>query len=378
MSRPTIGFLIPRLGITDRGAEVFVYEIAQRLQADFDVVVWVRKSNNKSELLGNLVKRGVTIRKVSCIPEQHLIAKILYIFPFLRNIINKLHISPSEIEMLSFSAACLPALLSEKVDLLFPANGVWGSILCRLIRTLKRTPFIYATLGGIEPVSLWQKPNMCIALFPSIERWLRKHFPYLRVCYISTGVDLKKFHPHGDKAFIDLPRPVFLTVSALVPEKEVDLTVRAVGRLKIGSLLVIGDGPLKSALVHLADTELGRGRYMFVSSGHSKLHKYYRAADVFAFSAPWETGWSIVFLEALASGLPVVANKGENLEYLLGKDWPLFCNVSNINQYSRTLERAAKIKVVSRPLVQNYSWEKIAEQYKEIILGIANDYKKKD
>ncbi len=37
MRGQVIGFLILRFGITDRGAEVLVYEFDKRLQADFDV-----------------------------------------------------------------------------------------------------------------------------------------------------------------------------------------------------------------------------------------------------------------------------------------------------------------------------------------------------
>ncbi len=376
MKKPKIGFLIPRLGIIDRGAEVFVYELAKRLQRDFDVVVWVRKSDNESALLDDLARRGVVIKSVSCIPQQQWLAQIPYVFPFLRKTLEKFHLNPSEIEMLSFSIACLPQLFSEKIDLLFPANGVWGSVVCRFVRLIRRKPFVYATLGGMEPLIARQKPNIYIALFPTIARWLRTNFPKLKVTFIPLGVDLKKFSPKGEHAAINLPRPLFITVSALVPEKQVDLTIKAVAKLKKGNLLIVGDGPLKSPLVKLAENTLGTGRFQFVKIGYSDLPKYYSAADIFAFSAPWEVGWSIVHLEALASGLPVVANREKNLEYLLGKDWPLFCNASDIDDYSRALERATKVKVDSRNLVENYSWDKIAGKYKKILLGVINEQKK--
>lgn len=368
-----IGFLIPRLGLINRGAEIFVYELAKRLHADFDVIVWVRKSNNESALLDDLIRRGIVIKRVSCIPQQQWLAQIPYVFPFLRKTLDKFHLNPSEIEMFSFSIACLPQLFLEKADLLFPANGIWGSLICRFIRSIKGTPFVYATLGGMQPLIARQKPNVYVSLFPSITQWLKKNFPKLNVTFIPSGADLKRFTPKGDHTAINLPRPLFLTVSALVPEKQVDLTIKAVAKLKKGSLLVVGDGQLKHYLVQLADKLLGKERFQFVGVEHSELPKYYRVADVFAFSAPWEVGWSIVHLEALASGLPVVANREENLEYLLGKDWPLLCNVRDPDDYSNALIKATKIKVDGRKLVKDYSWDKIAREYKKVLLSIISN-----
>ena len=370
MKRPAIGFLIPRLGITDRGAEVFVYELAKRLKRDFEITIWVRKSGKKSTILSDLEERGVIIKRISCLSAKIYIFRLPYSLPFLRKTIDTFHMNPNELEMLSFSIACLPRLIFKKVDLLFPANGIWGSLICRFIRAIKDTPFVYATLGGMQPLIARQKPNVYVSLFPSITQWLKTNFPKLKVTFIPSGVDLKKFIPIGENARINLPRPIFITVSALVPEKQVDLTIKAVAKLKKGSLLVVGDGQLKHYLVQLADKLLGKERFQFVGVEHSELPKYYRAADVFAFSAPWEVGWSIVHLEALASGLPVVANREENLEYLLGKDWPLFCNVKDADDYSRALIKATKIKIDGIKLIKDYSWDKIVKRYKEVLMSV--------
>lgn len=376
MKKPKIGFLIPRLGITDRGAEVMVYELASRLMKDFEVVVWVRKSNTRSSLIGDLVKRGVIVKKVSCISEQHLIARIPYAFPFLRKTLNTFHFNPSEIEMLTFSLACMLQLFLVRLDILFPVNGIWGSIVCRFVRAARGIPFVYTSVGGIEPVVARQAPNLYITINPGIARYLKQHFPRLRVMFIPTGVDLHKFSSKGDKVHINLPRPIFLTVAAFVPEKRVDLTIKAVGRLKQGSLLIVGDGPLKLELMEIAEQYLGKGRFLFQSVKYDKLPEFYRAADVFAFSAPSEVGWGLVHLEALASGLPVVANREENIEYLLGKDWPLLCDVHDVIDYSEKLAQAPTIKREMRSLVKNYSWEKIAIQYKKVILEVINEKKK--
>ena len=371
MRKPKISFLIPRLGITDRGAEILVYELARRLSKDFEIVIWVRKSKSKPALLEELVKCGITIKKITCIPEKHWLAHLLYVFPPLRNIFDKFHVGPTELEMLSFSIMSIPELLKVNFDILFPVNGVWGAVVCRLIRVFRRTPFVYTSVGGIEPLIARQKPDMYFTINPGIKRWLNTHFPKLRVEFISTGVDLKKFSMLGNKASVNLPRPVFLTVSALIKDKRVDLTIKALALLKRGSLLIVGEGPFKSELMLLAEKYLGKDRFLFQSVRYNRLPEFYRAADVFAFSAPKEVGWGMVHLEALASGLPVVANKEENIAFLMGKQ-EFLCDVENIEEYSICLDRASKKKTGSywRNKVKNYSWEKVAKKYKDLLLEV--------
>ena len=366
--RPRIGFLIPRLGITDRGAEVLVYELAKNLHRDFEIIIWVRYASRHSKMISDLEHLGVVIEKVKSISQDHPLARILYVFEPLKPILEKFHLAPVEIEMLVFSFLCLPGLLKVNIDILFPANGLWGVFVCRILRLLRGTPFVYASLGGIEPLIAKQKPDTYIAINPGIKQWLKTHYPELHVVLISTGVDLKKFSPAGKKARLNLPRPIFITVSALVPEKRLDLTIKAVGRLKKGSLLIVGNGPLKLPLIREAQKYLGPGRFLFQRASYQKLDEFYRSADVFTHAAPWELGWSMVQLEALATNLPVVANKEENLEKLLN-GVGITCNVTNSHEYANAMKQALTLKPDNRPrkAVENFSWEKIAKQYKKYL-----------
>ncbi|HME30626.1 MAG TPA: glycosyltransferase family 1 protein [Pseudolabrys sp.] len=111
------------------------------------------------------------------------------------------------------------------------------------------------------------------------------------------GVDADLFYPraHTD---LNLPRPIFLTVSRLAVEKNLEAFLK----LDLpGSKLVVGDGPARNGLArNFPDA-------VFIGSMHGQtLAEIYAAADVFVFPSRTDT-FGLVLLEALASGVPVAA-----------------------------------------------------------------------
>ncbi|WP_348827978.1 glycosyltransferase [Halomonas sp. RT37] len=100
----------------------------------------------------------------------------------------------------------------------------------------------------------------------------------------------------------NLPRPIFISVGSLIPRKNMKLLIEAFKKLpkeNRGSLVILGDGPLKSELVAIAcDNIILPGNVDDVSS-------YLAGADCFLSSSLSE-GLPNTVLEALAVGLPVI------------------------------------------------------------------------
>jgi glycosyltransferase involved in cell wall biosynthesis len=131
---------------------------------------------------------------------------------------------------------------------------------------------------------------------------------------ITKGVDSMLFTPEGASTRHELgfgDAPVVLCVSRLVPIKNVALFVDAVAvvrhRRPDVRAVVVGDGPLESALMQRASA-LGIGDALRFAGyvDQQSLPPWYRAADVFALSSDFDNSPNVV-LEAMASGLPVVA-----------------------------------------------------------------------
>ncbi|UCM87417.1 glycosyltransferase family 4 protein [Streptomyces marincola] len=144
-----------------------------------------------------------------------------------------------------------------------------------------------------------------------------------RMAQLPPGVDEKTFHPGsgGDavRAALGLTdRPVVVCVSRLVPRKGQDTLIRALPHVLAAHpetvLLIVGGGPYRADLEKLA-AGLGVSEAVRFTGEvpWEELPAHFGAGDVFAM--PCRTrrggldveGLGIVYLEASATGLPVVA-----------------------------------------------------------------------
>ncbi|MFF2039207.1 glycosyltransferase family 4 protein [Kitasatospora sp. NPDC058170] len=144
-----------------------------------------------------------------------------------------------------------------------------------------------------------------------------------RMVQLPPGVDEKTFHPDSGGAELRrrlglADRPVVVCVSRLVPRKGQDTLIEAMPQILAdvpdAVLLIVGGGPYQADLEKLADARGVRGSVRFTGAvPWSELPAHYGAGDVFAM--PCRTrrggldveGLGIVYLEASATGLPVVA-----------------------------------------------------------------------
>ena len=118
-------------------------------------------------------------------------------------------------------------------------------------------------------------------------------------------------------------RPVVVCVSRLVPRKGQDTLIRAWPQVRAAvpdaALLLVGGGPYAGRLQRLAGRLGVAGSVIFTGPvPWSELPSYYDAGDVFAM--PCRTrrhgldveGLGIVYLEASATGLPVIGGDSGN------------------------------------------------------------------
>lgn len=162
-----------------------------------------------------------------------------------------------------------------------------------------------------------------------VSRYTRSRFasafgPRTALEYLPPGVDTDRFRPDPAaraqmRARYRLgQRPTVVCVSRLVPRKGQDTLIRALPlirrRVDGAALVITGGGPYLAGLRRLAQ-RVGVAEHVTFTGGipGAELPAHYAMADVFAM--PCRTrgagldveGLGIVFLEASATGIPVVA-----------------------------------------------------------------------
>jgi phosphatidyl-myo-inositol dimannoside synthase len=144
-----------------------------------------------------------------------------------------------------------------------------------------------------------------------------------RMVRLTPGVDTETFSPGtgGDvvrkRLGLSADQPVVVCVARLTARKGQDTLIRAwpqvLRAVPDAALLVVGDGPHRATLERLAD-ETGVRRHVVFTGAvpWTDIPPYFDAGNVFAMPCRTRLGGlepealGIVFLEAQASGLPVV------------------------------------------------------------------------
>ena len=144
---------------------------------------------------------------------------------------------------------------------------------------------------------------------------------------VSNGVDLERFFAYSSPAAVRAkyhlpPDPIVLYVGRVDKDKSLEVLIRAIPRVikeSSAHFVIVGNGDELSKLKAMAE-KLGVGRRVsflgWIDHESPDLCRLYQIASVFAIPSTIETQ-SIVTLEALASGLPVVAADGGALPELV-------------------------------------------------------------
>jgi glycosyltransferase involved in cell wall biosynthesis len=185
----------------------------------------------------------------------------------------------------------------------------------------------------------------------SIERELAGH-GFRNLMRWGRGVDLARFRPDAEPPFpITWPRPIFLTVGRLAPEKNLDAFLK----LPLpGTKVVVGDGPMAGALM-----DRHRQAVFLGARSHEELAGLYAQADVFVFPSRTDT-FGLVLIEALACGLPVAAYPVAGPRDVIG--------ASGVGVLSEDLQAAALAALridreACRRHALGFTWERSADQF---------------
>ena len=233
-----------------------------------------------------------------------------------------------------------------------------------------------------------------------VSRYTRARFasafgPHAALEHLPPGVDTDRFRPDpASRAELRTrfglgQRPTVVCLSRLVPRKGQDMLIRALPsirqRVNGAALVIAGGGPYLAALRRLAD-RFGVSDHVTFTGGvpAADLPAYHAMADVFAM--PCRTrgagldveGLGIVFLEASATGVPVIAgSSGGAPETVRHNKTGMVVDGRSVNQVADAVselladpDRAAAMGAAGRDWVTaQWRWDDLAGRLADLIQG---------
>ena len=239
-------------------------------------------------------------------------------------------------------------------------NGFWQVLLCKfspgkILITGHSGP------GWDERWNLYLKPDIFVATTQPTADWAEKTCFYTKVIIIPYGIDeYKNITPVN----VNLEKPVVLCPAAAVRYKRVDLAIKAVSKMKRGSLLHLGTGPLLPDLKKLGEELLGK-RFLSLTVNYDQMPGFYAACDVVTLPSSEQENSPMVFLEAMAANKITITTDTPRSRWILGNAG-IFIDPTNIVNYSKALiSGLGSDKKLIKDQVVKYSWDKIIRKYDE-------------
>lgn len=217
-----------------------------------------------------------------------------------------------------------------------------------------------------------------------------------KIKVIPPGVDILKYKPLREnyekvtifkklksEDFSD--KKILLTVCRLVSEKNIDFLLRAIKFIKYENfvLFIVGDGPLRDNLGLLCNKLKINSKVVFWGN-RDDVELFYRVSDVFILPSKYE-GFGHVYLEALASGVPVIGLKNTPPSIITASEEIIQHGYNGYivdGNHERELANAietilvdditlGKMKVNARDTVlQKFSWDKHLKSILDIVGGV--------
>lgn len=275
-------------------------------------------------------------------------------------------------EELTFSPGLWRSYSPGEFDVTVTCGYPYASWVLRRGRKNGGPKHVFVTQNGDWVVSAgnWEfKHFSCDGLVCTNPQYYERQKNRFRSVLIPNGVDPELFNPGAaNRAAFGLPEdaPVALMVSALIPSKRVLEGIRAAAKVPGLHLLVAGDGELRQEVASLG-RELMPDRFHNAAFPRSRMPDLYRAADVFLHMSQDEPSAN-AYLEAMSSGLPIVAHDWEVVRWTMG-GLGVLVDTNDLDAVAAALDTGLKQRSESdvaarrEMICRRFAWKSIAGDY---------------
>ena len=338
------------------GAELAIKEITERIsptEIEFDLVTLKFGQDDPSfERIGN-----VNVYRIG--GSFGYLSKILFIWQASRFAKKREY----DLYWSMMTYMSIPALWAKKAPFVLTMQD--GDTVQHVFNRWFILPFRHLISRGFKEASKVQ------AISHFLAEWSHRD----DVLVIPNGVDLNRFNPTSHPF-----NKVLITTSRLVAKNGVGDLITAMKFLPEDVMLnIIGTGPLEKSLKLKAKSLKFGGRVRFVGNvPNSEVPKYLSEADIFVRPSLSE-GQGIAFIEAMASGLPVVATPvGGIVDFVRDGETGVLCRPNDPEGLAKAIlslinDSTLRGRVVTNALQmvrERYSWDLIAEEMRSKVFKL--------
>lgn len=235
------------------------------------------------------------------------------------------------------------------------------TLICRLLR--RADAIIGISYDTIERMHTYYTPELSGHVVPLAIRPIRRPPVFGRQIY------------RGDYGFGE-DDVLLITIGRLIARKAVTQLIKMMETFKGKSvhLLIIGSGPMKEQLKEEVTQYNLNGQVHFMGAvGDTSKFQLLRMSDLYVSTSEHE-GFGIVFLEAMATGLPVVCyDNGGQTDFLEDGRNGYLVPLNNLKQFTESCrflihnrEQRKQIGKHNLGYVQSYFIDVIAHKYEDI------------
>lgn len=297
-----IALLCSGLGNVYRGHEIFARDLFELLKKDIDITLFKGGGEPlpNERVIDNIPRNSASLDHIhlavspkweSAIREQERI----------------------RVETETFAYAALKPLLEGGYDVIHCLEQEVCNILYSQRHLFERTPKIVFSNGGAIPAH--NLPH-CDFVQEHTDHNLKQSAKE-KSFMIPHGVDMNLFHPGVETRFRaehGIPEDAFVIISVgtiCYWHKRMDYVIREIAPIKHAYLVIVGQECGDTPEIIELGKQLMGDRIVFTKMSHEDLPKAYAAANVFVLGSLFET-FGIVYIEAMASGLPVISTNHVN------------------------------------------------------------------
>lgn len=243
-----------------------------------------------------------------------------------------------------------------------------------------RFSFVYKFLSPLFKF-IWSKSRAVISNSEGLKELALKTNPSQKIGVIYNGIDIENFKPNYESR----PRDKFIITpgaSRITARKGLKYLIFALNKLvsKYPQLFlrIMGEGNEQANLEALVGKLNLKNNVEFIGRvPREKTAPYYQEASLFVLPSLNE-GMSNAMLEALASGLPIVAtDTGGTKELVKDGENGMIIKMKDADDIAQKIEKMITDEKLrnemgrkSRELAENMSWEKVAKEYYSLYLKI--------